>query len=168
VQIVRVVPSNLLAHVIVKNMTDRPVLDFYVARAIIRPKNCGGSPGPAQRLMLESESVYADAGGTGTLQAPGRQGRICPDVFTHLFGGEEFTNNLKTLNRATIIGETTGGGTHPVRGHRRANCFEMQLATNSKKDGAALDHVLLVPQSRQRINSGRSPCRRIASENHGA
>ena len=28
--------------------------------------------------------------------------------------------------------------------------------------------VLLVPQSRQRINSGRSPCRRIASENRGA
>ena len=30
------------------------------------------------------------------------------------------------------------------------------------------DHVLLLPQSRQRINSGRSPCRRIASENRGA
>jgi hypothetical protein len=30
------------------------------------------------------------------------------------------------------------------------------------------DHVLLEPQSRQRINSGRSPCRRIASENRGA
>ena len=30
------------------------------------------------------------------------------------------------------------------------------------------DHVLLVPQSRQRINSGRSPGRRIASENRGA
>jgi len=30
------------------------------------------------------------------------------------------------------------------------------------------DHVLLVPQSHHRINSGRSPCRRIASENRGA
>ena len=30
------------------------------------------------------------------------------------------------------------------------------------------DHVLLVPQSHQRINSGRSPCWRIASENRGA
>jgi len=30
------------------------------------------------------------------------------------------------------------------------------------------DYVLLVPQSRQRINSGRSPCRRIASENRSA
>jgi C-terminal processing protease CtpA/Prc len=32
-------------------------------------------------------------------------------------GGEEFTYNLKNLKRATIIGETTGGGAHPVAGH---------------------------------------------------
>src|SRR5579863_7984984 len=37
----------------------------------------------------------------------------------HTFSGaEEFTNNLKVLKRATIVGETTGGGAHPVRGHR--------------------------------------------------
>jgi retinol-binding protein 3 len=37
----------------------------------------------------------------------------------HTFsGGEEFTYNLKTLKRATIVGETTGGGAHPVSGHR--------------------------------------------------
>lgn len=33
-------------------------------------------------------------------------------------GGEEFTYDLKMLKRATIIGETTGGGAHPVSGHR--------------------------------------------------
>ena len=33
-------------------------------------------------------------------------------------GGEEFTNNLKALRRATIVGETTGGGAHPVAGQR--------------------------------------------------
>ena len=33
-------------------------------------------------------------------------------------GGEEFTYDLKTQKRATIIGETTGGGAHPVRGRR--------------------------------------------------
>jgi retinol-binding protein 3 len=38
-------------------------------------------------------------------------------------GGEEFTNNLKTLKRATIVGETTGGGAHPVRGHRITDHF---------------------------------------------
>ncbi len=33
-------------------------------------------------------------------------------------GAEEFTYNLKNLKRATIAGETTGGGAHPVSGHR--------------------------------------------------
>ena len=32
-------------------------------------------------------------------------------------GAEEFANNLKSLKRATIVGETTGGGAHPVWGH---------------------------------------------------
>jgi len=31
-------------------------------------------------------------------------------------GAEEFSYNLKSLGRATIVGETTGGGAHPVRG----------------------------------------------------
>jgi retinol-binding protein 3 len=38
-------------------------------------------------------------------------------------GAEEFTYSLKTLKRATIIGETTGGGAHPVRGHRITEHF---------------------------------------------
>jgi hypothetical protein len=33
-------------------------------------------------------------------------------------GAEEFSYNLKTQKRATIIGETTGGGAHPVSGRR--------------------------------------------------
>jgi hypothetical protein len=33
-------------------------------------------------------------------------------------GAEEFSYNLKNLKRATIIGETTGGGAHPVSGQR--------------------------------------------------
>lgn len=37
----------------------------------------------------------------------------------HTFsGGEEFTNDLKVLKRATIVGEATGGGAHPVSPHR--------------------------------------------------
>lgn len=33
-------------------------------------------------------------------------------------GAEEFTYNLKNLKRATIVGETTGGGAHPGGGFR--------------------------------------------------
>lgn len=33
-------------------------------------------------------------------------------------GAEEFTNDLKTQRRATIVGEVTGGGAHPVAPHR--------------------------------------------------
>jgi retinol-binding protein 3 len=31
---------------------------------------------------------------------------------------EDFAYNIKTLKRGTIIGETTGGGAHPVSGYR--------------------------------------------------
>lgn len=32
-------------------------------------------------------------------------------------GAEEFTYNIKNLKRGTIVGETTGGGAHPVEAH---------------------------------------------------
>ncbi|HYR29458.1 MAG TPA: S41 family peptidase [Thermoanaerobaculia bacterium] len=40
-------------------------------------------------------------------------------------GGEEFTYNLKNLKRATIIGETTGGGAHPVNSVKISDHFEI-------------------------------------------
>jgi len=36
-------------------------------------------------------------------------------------GAEEFTYNMKNLKRGTIIGETTGGGAHPVEAHAYPN-----------------------------------------------
>ena len=38
-------------------------------------------------------------------------------------GAEEFAFDLKTQKRATIVGETTGGGAHPVSGHPIADYF---------------------------------------------
>jgi retinol-binding protein 3 len=38
-------------------------------------------------------------------------------------GAEEFSYNLKNLRRATLIGETTGGGAHPVQPHRLTDHF---------------------------------------------
>jgi hypothetical protein len=44
-------------------------------------------------------------------------------------GAEEFTYNLKNLKRATIIGETTGGGAHPGGGFRISEHFVMFVPT---------------------------------------
>src|SRR5213082_598065 len=38
-------------------------------------------------------------------------------------GAEDFAYNIKTLKRGTIIGETTGGGAHPVSGQRLDDHF---------------------------------------------
>jgi hypothetical protein len=38
-------------------------------------------------------------------------------------GAEEFAYNLQSQKRATIVGETTGGGAHPVRGFRVSDHF---------------------------------------------
>jgi retinol-binding protein 3 len=45
---------------------------------------------------------------------------------SHTFsGGEEFAYNIKNLGRGTVIGETTGGGAHPVDGAKLSEHFEL-------------------------------------------
>jgi retinol-binding protein 3 len=44
-------------------------------------------------------------------------------------GAEEFAYNLKNLKRATIVGETTGGGAHPGQGVRLHEHFRMFVPT---------------------------------------
>lgn len=44
-------------------------------------------------------------------------------------GGEEFTYDMKTQKRATIVGEVTGGGAHPGGGRRLQEHFIMFLPT---------------------------------------
>jgi hypothetical protein len=56
-------------------------------------------------------------------ELPGRKVRDEVPVFVltanrTFSGAEEFSYNLKSLKRATIVGETTGGGAHPVSGHK--------------------------------------------------
>ncbi|MEA2765988.1 MAG: retinol-binding protein 3 [Gemmatimonadaceae bacterium] len=70
-------------------------------------------------------------------------------------GAEEFTNNLKTLKRATIVGETTGGGAHPVSGHRIDEHFMIGVpfarainpVTHTNWEGVGVKPDVIVPAS---------------------
>ena len=44
-------------------------------------------------------------------------------------GGEEFTYDLQTQKRATIVGETTGGGAHPIDGMSVGDHFTIAMPT---------------------------------------
>jgi len=67
-----------------------------------------------------------------TAEIPGK--RFAPDLPVYILtssrtfsGAEEFTYNLKHLKRATIVGETTGGGAHPVTFRRINDRFSMSV-----------------------------------------
>jgi peptidase S41-like protein len=70
-------------------------------------------------------------------------------------GAEEFTYNLKNLKRATIVGETTGGGAHPVSGHRIDEHFTIGVPfarainpiTHTNWEGVGVKPDILVPAS---------------------
>ena len=70
-------------------------------------------------------------------------------------GAEEFTYNLKNLKRATIIGETTGGGAHPVSGHRIDDHFTIGVPgarainpiTKTNWEGTGVEPDVKVPAS---------------------
>lgn len=72
-------------------------------------------------------------------------------------GGEEFANNLKVLKRGTIIGETTGGGAHPVSDVKVSEHFTIGVPfarainpvtkTNWEGTGVAPDVAVAAPQA---------------------
>jgi len=93
-------------------------------------KNGGGYPEMIQLLSsylfaepTHLNDIYERPGNT-TQQywsLPYIPGSRRPDVPVYILtsnytfsGAEEFSNNLKELKRATIVGENTGGGAHPV------------------------------------------------------
>lgn len=68
---------------------------------------------------------------------------------------EEFTYNLKNLKRATVIGETTGGGGHPVTMMTLADGFVARICraravnsiTKTNWEGVGVEPHITVPQS---------------------
>ncbi len=68
-------------------------------------------------------------------------------------GAEEFAFDLKNQKRATIVGETTGGGAHPVAGHLVANYFmvgvpfakSLDPVTKTNWEGTGVEPDVKVP-----------------------
>jgi len=68
-------------------------------------------------------------------------------------GAEEFSYNLKNLKRATIVGEVTGGGAHPVSGHRIDDHFQIRVPfaravspiTKTNWEGTGVEPDIKVP-----------------------
>jgi len=68
-------------------------------------------------------------------------------------GAEEFSYNLKNLKRATLIGETTGGGAHPAGLHRIDDHFSIMVpfarpinpVTKTNWEGVGVDPDVKVP-----------------------
>ncbi len=66
---------------------------------------------------------------------------------------EEFTYNLKNMERATIVGETTGGGAHPVERHLLNDNFSMSVpfgkavnpVTGTNWEGTGIEPHVKVP-----------------------
>jgi hypothetical protein len=68
-------------------------------------------------------------------------------------GAEEFAFDLKNQKRAMIVGETTGGGAHPVSGHRVADYFmvgvpfakSLDPVTKTNWEGTGVEPDVKVP-----------------------
>jgi retinol-binding protein 3 len=68
-------------------------------------------------------------------------------------GAEEFAFDLKNQKRATIVGETTGGGAHPVSGHLVADHFmvgvpfakSLDPVTKTNWEGTGVEPDVKVP-----------------------
>jgi retinol-binding protein 3 len=68
-------------------------------------------------------------------------------------GAEEFAFDLQTQKRAVIVGETTGGGAHPVSGHLVADYFmvgvpfakSLDPVTNTNWEGTGVEPDVKVP-----------------------
>ena len=110
---------------------------FQNAKAIIFDlrENGGGSPEMIQLLssyLFEGEPIHLNSfywretnSETETWTYPDVKGERFPNTKVFILtsintfsAAEEFTYNLKQLKRATIIGEVTRGGAHPVGSYR--------------------------------------------------
>jgi retinol-binding protein 3 len=87
-------------------------------------------------------------------------------------GAEEFAFDLKNQKRATIVGETTGGGAHPVSGHTVADYFmvgvpfakSLDPVTKTNWEGTGVEPDVKAPASRCSGNGREARKREDPSE----
>lgn len=107
-------------------------------------------------------------------------------------GAEGFTYHLKHLQRATVVGETTGGGAHPVYRHRINDSFAVNVPfarainpiTKTNWEGVgvkpnidvpagrallvaqknALEHILETGPDEEEVRGTKSALRRVTSQ----
>jgi hypothetical protein len=134
-------------------------------------QNGGGDPGMIQLLTSylyrDGETRHLNSfyhrrsnDTTQTWTLPYVPGRRNPKakvyVLTSNFtfsAAEEFTYNLKNLKRATIVGETTGGGAHPGGMHPVAERFDsiipdgraIKPITGTNREGVGVEPDVKVP-----------------------
>jgi len=137
-------------------------------------RNGGGSPGmiqlltsylyPAGEYVHLNNFYYRPSNDTSqTWTLPYIPGKRNPDAKVYVLtssrtfsAAEEFTYNLKNLERGTIIGETTGGGAHPGGMFPIADSFVAFVATgrainpitNTNWEGTGVSpHVEISPEA---------------------
>lgn len=133
-------------------------------------RNRGGSPGMIQLIssyffeepvLLSSYYIRAGERTKQFWSYAHVEGPRLKDVDLYILtspltfsAAEEFAYNMKNLNRATIIGETTGGGAHPVRlRHFQGLGFVMSLpygravnpVTGTNWEGTGIEPHIEVP-----------------------
>ena len=134
-------------------------------------QNHGGYPSMVQLItsyLVKPEPVHINSfyyRPTGEIQQfwtfPHVPGKRMPDIPVYVLtsretgsGAEEFAYNLKNMQRATIIGETTVGAAHPVTIEIVQENFQVNLPygrpinpiTNENWEGKGVEPDICVPQ----------------------
>lgn len=134
-------------------------------------ENGGGSPAMVTYMVsyLFDDSTHVNDlwdRSTGKTQefwthsVPGRKYGAKKPVFVltaarTFSGAEEYTYDLKSLKRATIVGETTGGGAHPVGPRRASDHFIIRVPgmrainpyTHTNWEGVGVEPDVKVPSA---------------------
>lgn len=91
-------------------------------------------------------------------------------------GAEEFTYNLKSLKRGTIVGETTGGGAHPVEFVQISDNLSMSVPfaravnpiTGTNWEGVGVEPDIKTAAAEALNAAGQDAAKRIAERRAGA